>query len=109
MITTATCSRKKTDSAMSRITNVALSMWGNIQFSSETIAQPFTFTTREWDSDSGLYYYRARYMDATVGRFTGRFTVRDKLSKMASLPLSQNKYIYCDNCLVLLVGPLWKS
>jgi len=31
---------------------------------------PFTFTGREFDRDSGLYYYRARYMDPRVGRFT---------------------------------------
>ena len=32
--------------------------------------QPFRFTGREWDKESGLYYYRARYYDPRVGRFT---------------------------------------
>jgi len=31
--------------------------------------QPFTFTGREYDAESGLYYYRARYYDASIGRF----------------------------------------
>ena len=29
----------------------------------------FRFTGREWDQETGLYYYRARYYDAFVGRF----------------------------------------
>ena len=31
--------------------------------------QPYTYTGREYDQESGLYYYRARYYDAKVGRF----------------------------------------
>ena len=30
---------------------------------------PFTYTGREYDAESGLYYYRARYYDPTIGRF----------------------------------------
>ncbi|MEM7542808.1 MAG: RHS repeat-associated core domain-containing protein, partial [Pseudomonadota bacterium] len=29
-----------------------------------------TYTGREYDRDTGLYYYRARYYDAEIGRFT---------------------------------------
>jgi len=38
----------------------------------ENLSQPFRFTAREWDTESGLYYYRARMYDAAVGRFSGR-------------------------------------
>ncbi|HVO63643.1 MAG TPA: RHS repeat-associated core domain-containing protein, partial [Terriglobales bacterium] len=31
----------------------------------------FRFTAREWDQETGLYYYRARYYDPTIGRFIG--------------------------------------
>ena len=31
--------------------------------------QPYAFTGREWDAESGLYFYRARYYDPEVGRF----------------------------------------
>jgi RHS repeat-associated protein len=34
-----------------------------------SISQPFTFTAREYDSETGLYFYRARYYDPKVGRF----------------------------------------
>ncbi|MEW6619830.1 MAG: RHS repeat-associated core domain-containing protein [bacterium] len=33
------------------------------------IPNPYLFTSREFDTESGLYFYRARYMDADVGRF----------------------------------------
>lgn len=29
----------------------------------------YAFTGREWDPETGLYYYRARYYDPKVGRF----------------------------------------
>lgn len=29
----------------------------------------YSFTGREWDGETGLYYYRARYYDAGLGRF----------------------------------------
>jgi RHS repeat-associated protein len=31
--------------------------------------QPYTYTSREYDEETGLYYYRARYYDSTTGRF----------------------------------------
>jgi RHS repeat-associated protein len=31
----------------------------------------FAYTGREWDGEVGLYFYRARYYDAIVGRFVG--------------------------------------
>ena len=43
--------------------------YGNIEASFEGIANPFTYTGRELDAESGLYYYRARYYDSETGRF----------------------------------------
>jgi RHS repeat-associated protein len=31
--------------------------------------QPYTFTAREFDIESGLHYYRARHYDSVIGRF----------------------------------------
>jgi RHS repeat-associated protein len=33
------------------------------------LSNPFRYTGREFDSEDGLYYYRARYYDPTSGRF----------------------------------------
>ena len=45
--------------------------WGEIRESqtTETVANPFRWQTKPWDEDLGLYYSRARYYDAGVGRF----------------------------------------
>jgi RHS repeat-associated protein len=36
---------------------------------SATVANPFRYTGREFDAETGIYYYRARYYDQGVGRF----------------------------------------
>jgi RHS repeat-associated protein len=43
--------------------------FGEIYAQSGTFNQPFAFTGRESDSESGLYFYRARYYDPKAGRF----------------------------------------
>jgi RHS repeat-associated protein len=45
--------------------------FGSIQ-SGNTLSQPYAFTGREYDAETGLYYYRARYYDPQVGRFISR-------------------------------------
>ncbi|MDZ7616192.1 MAG: RHS repeat-associated core domain-containing protein [Patescibacteria group bacterium] len=37
-----------------------------------TIGNPYLFTGRRLDQETGLYYYRARMYDAELGRFVGR-------------------------------------
>ena len=43
--------------------------FGNQKNADIDIVQPFTYTGREWDKETGLYYYRARYYDPMEGRF----------------------------------------
>jgi RHS repeat-associated protein len=43
--------------------------WGNIAQETGGVINPFRFAGREWEDDSRLYYYRARYYDPGVGRF----------------------------------------
>ncbi|WP_083761159.1 RHS repeat-associated core domain-containing protein [Pelobacter propionicus] len=43
--------------------------FGNPDQRGENIDQPFSYTGREWDRETGLYYYRARYYDPKIGRF----------------------------------------
>ena len=39
------------------------------------IDNPYMFTGRRWDEDTGWNYYRTRYMDPRAGRFTTRDTI----------------------------------
>jgi RHS repeat-associated protein len=41
--------------------------WGSLE--AGTTEAGYAFTGREWDAEVGLYYYRARYYDAKLGRF----------------------------------------
>jgi RHS repeat-associated protein len=48
--------------------------WGNMQVGQSTAG--YAFTGREWDAETKVYYYRARYYDPTVGRFTSEDPLR---------------------------------
>jgi RHS repeat-associated protein len=43
--------------------------FGNLTNSAGSVSSPFEYTGRELDSETGLYFYRARYYDPQVGRF----------------------------------------
>ena len=43
--------------------------FGNLTASTGSITNRFQYTAREFDSESSLYYYRARYYDPNGGRF----------------------------------------
>jgi RHS repeat-associated protein len=52
--------------------------FGNQTASSGSVTNPFRYTGREFDSETGLYYYRARYYDPTIGRFLSEDPLRFK-------------------------------
>jgi len=43
--------------------------FGNTTASAESLVSPFQYTGRDYDPETGLRYYRARYYDPTAGRF----------------------------------------
>jgi len=45
--------------------------FGTLTASSGTLTNPFRYAGREFDSETGLYFYRARYLDSSTGRFLG--------------------------------------
>nr|WP_321402501.1 RHS repeat-associated core domain-containing protein [uncultured Desulfobacter sp.] len=56
---------------------------------SSTLGNPYLFTGRRLDSESGLYYYRARHYDAQEGRFVQPDPV--------GIEGGINLYAYCSN------------
>jgi len=63
---------KLTDSAGSVRANYAYDAFGVPTGPAASIANPFTYTGREYDSKSGLYFNRARYYEPTTGSFLSR-------------------------------------
>ena len=60
----------------------------------------YQFTGKELD-DTGLYYFAARYYDASVGRFTSQDTWVGSLTQ----PWTQNMYVYVGNNPLRYVDP----
>jgi len=58
-----------TDSSKQPAASYGYDAFGNIISQTGTLTNPYTFTGREYDPESGLYYYRARYYDPGIGRF----------------------------------------
>ena len=58
-----------TDSTGATAKSYSYDAYGTIMDQTGTVDQPYTYTGRELDSETGLYYYRARYYDPSTGRF----------------------------------------
>ncbi|HVS89748.1 MAG TPA: RHS repeat-associated core domain-containing protein [Candidatus Acidoferrum sp.] len=71
--------------------------FGKSTASSGSLTNPFQFTGREFDTESSLYFMRARYFD----QITGRFISEDP----ARFPGGINFYTYVENDPVGLVDP----
>ena len=50
--------------------------FGKLTASAGTLTNPFQYTGREFDQETSIYYYRARYYDPTVGRFFSEHLLR---------------------------------
>ena len=72
--------------------------YGQIVQQVGTLANSHTYTGREFDSESGLYYYRARYYDPQAGRFI----TEDPIGLLAG---DVNFYRYVSNNPVNLIDP----
>jgi RHS repeat-associated protein len=60
--------RQIVDHAGTLLNQISYDSFGNLTNASVTFR--FGYTGREWDGETGQYYYRARYYDPKVGRFT---------------------------------------
>jgi RHS repeat-associated protein len=76
----------------------AYDSFGKLTASTGTLTNPFQFTGREFDLETSNYYYRARYYDSAVGRFTSEDPIRFKGGG--------NFYRYLDNSPTNLTDPL---
>ena len=72
--------------------------FGNVTPSGTTITNPFQYADREFDTETGLYYFRARYYDPRIGRFVSE----DPIGLAGGI----NSYRYVSNRSVNFRDPL---
>ena len=85
-----------TDGAGTLVISYRYDPWGNVIAtggSNTALVNPFRFSGREWDAESGFYFFRARFYDPAVGRFISRDPVFGSLT----VPRSLNPYLYVQN------------
>ena len=82
---------KKTNAAGAATQTRQYDAWGNLE--SGASEPGCAFTGREWDPETGLYYYRARYYDPKIGAF-----ISEDLIGSADRALDElNAYRYVGN------------
>ena len=91
-----------TNSTGSVVSTYRYDAFGNIILQTGTLANPYTYTGREYDSETNLYYYRARYYDARIGRFLQE----DRFLGLPKQPQSLNLYAYVMNNSINYSDPL---
>lgn len=63
--------------------------WGELESSTDALDQPLRYTAREYDGETGLYFYRARYYDPSLRRFISEDPI--------GLEGGINPYAYVEN------------
>ncbi len=64
--------------------------WGNPTTTTGSSANKFAYTGHQADAESGLYYFKARYYDPSIGRFISQ----DPAEGQDERPDSYQKYLY---------------
>jgi RHS repeat-associated protein len=76
--------------------------FGKQTASSGSLVNSFQYTGREFDTETGLYYYRARYYDSS----TGRFMSEDPIDWLGG---DVNFYRYASNQPSMFIDPLGRT
>ncbi len=89
-----------TDGSGATVQSYSYDVWGNVVNQTGSVENPFVFTGRERDSETSLYYYRARYYEPRIGRFIQKDPIGDDQGK--------NLYPYVQNNPVNRIDPSGK-
>jgi len=84
---------KLVDSAGNIKNRYEYDIYGKVTNAAENgIPNPMRYAGQYYDSESGLYYLRARYYDPRIGRFISEDTYKGKIEDPSTL----NLYVYCQ-------------
>jgi len=83
--------REMTDSGGTVQNSYSYGAWGEIRNQSAVVPNTYGYTAREFSED-GLYFYRARYLDSSLGRFISE----DSIMKIEK-PLTIHRFLYGIN------------
>ena len=70
--------------------------FGNLAASAGSVVNPFRYTAREWEPETGLYFYRARYYDPSGGRFLSEDPLLVELGTSLFAYAQSNPVTYAD-------------
>jgi RHS repeat-associated protein len=73
--------------------------FGKLSASAGSLVNPFQYTGRDYDQETGLRYYRARYYDPVLGRFTSEDAIQFRGGDM-------DFYRYASNSPIGFTDPL---
>lgn len=92
------------DSKGSLVSTYEYDSFGNLTTSTGTLSNPFRYTGREFDVETGFYFYRARYYAPNIGRFISE-------DPIGFVGVTVNLYVYVLNNPVNFIDPygLWKG
>ena len=97
--------RAMTESSFGKI--VAIANAGGMDISgSPVLRTSFTYTGREWEEDVGLFYYRARWYDPSVGRFLQEDPEPGNIGNPQTV---NSKYIYVANNPIMLTDAMGRD
>ena len=87
-----------TDSSGAVVQSYVYDSFGNIVDQTGSVENAYTYTSREWDAEASVYYYRARHYDSKAGRFLQE--------DPTGFDAGVNFYLYASNNPINLIDPL---
>ncbi|HXZ80981.1 MAG TPA: RHS repeat-associated core domain-containing protein [Terriglobales bacterium] len=87
-----------TDSAGASASTYTYGAFGNLSAYSGAVVNSYRYTAREFDQETGLYYYRARYYDPNISKFISEDPIR--------FESGYNLYGYVNNRPTFFTDPL---